>query len=222
MSPILPPIESSTWLPSLIRELAAAAPIFIAAAAVSGAIIAVLSYRKWHSETTGKRKIELAEEVLARAYRARQAIASARSPLGWGNEGATRKRSEDETPSESQAKDAYYRTVERLLAENEVFTDLRSKKFLAMAYFPSDVAMPFDDLQKLRSSIIMSAQHLIQWYGKPQAQMPAMQLEFMRWEADIGWGAAVVEDDEKERELDRIIAEFERIFGAWLHRPANA
>ena len=50
---------------AIFTWLAARGPAFTAVSAATGAVIAVLGYRKWHPETTGKRKIELAEEILA-------------------------------------------------------------------------------------------------------------------------------------------------------------
>ena len=55
----------------------AVAPVFTAGAACSGAYIAYRGLTKWHAETVGKRRVELAEDVLADFYQARDIIQAA-------------------------------------------------------------------------------------------------------------------------------------------------
>jgi hypothetical protein len=59
--------------------------------AASSPAIAALSFLygvfAWKREFVGKRRIELAEDVLAKFYEAAEAIRAIRSPFGWGEEG---------------------------------------------------------------------------------------------------------------------------------------
>ena len=50
----------------------------------------ILGVYAWRREFIGRRKIELAEDVLARFYEARDAIARIRSPFGTSSEGSER------------------------------------------------------------------------------------------------------------------------------------
>jgi hypothetical protein len=145
----------------LLTWLVAKAPLFTAAAAIIGAVIAVLGFRKWHPETTGKRKIELAEDILAGAYEAGAVIAWTRMPSGFAGEGETWPRVEGEDPDETRIRDSYYRVVERLNRDQNVFTTLEAKKYRAMAYFGKPVEQPFQDLRALNARIVSAASNLI-------------------------------------------------------------
>ncbi|WP_404294276.1 hypothetical protein ACD578_28705 (plasmid) [Microvirga sp. RSM25] len=139
------------WTDAVFTWIAGKAPVGTAGAAVVDADIAVKGYHKWLPETVGKRKIELAEDVLADFHQVRDIIAWARNPGGFGGEGGTRLSAEGEDPDEKSMKDSYHRTRERLHAEAEVFSRLQSKKYRAIAYFGPDGAKPFQDLKENRS-----------------------------------------------------------------------
>jgi hypothetical protein len=71
-----------------------------------------------------KRKTELAEQVLADFYEARDIIAAARSPGGFGDEGNTRQKEDWETEADTRSLNSYYRTTERLQKKSEFFAQL--------------------------------------------------------------------------------------------------
>jgi hypothetical protein len=157
------------WIGWLINKgflwLSAQAPLLTATATVIMAGVALCGLRKWRVETTGKRKIELAEDILASVYEARDVIRWARVPAGYANEGASRPRSaEEEDDDDDQIKDAFYRTIERLKKGNEVFATIEAKKYRAMACFGKHAEQPFKDLQILRAEITYAAARLIENY----------------------------------------------------------
>ena len=63
---------------------------------------AIYGIRAWRSEFVGKKRIELAEEVLVRFYEARDVIRIIRNPFGYVGEGSTRQGAEGEAPEEKQ------------------------------------------------------------------------------------------------------------------------
>src|SRR5207247_1828994 len=98
-----------TWgdFGELIKALGAVA---MAAAAWFAAVIAYRGLEKWRSETLGKRKAELAADVLAAVYEMEEIIRTAREPWVLVHETAPRKDVPDEI-----AKEANYAPEARLL-----------------------------------------------------------------------------------------------------------
>jgi hypothetical protein len=71
---IVPTLESAIWI-ELIKAISS---VVTAITAVVGVFIGVCGLNKWRAETIGKRQAELAEEVLADFYEARDIIDAAR------------------------------------------------------------------------------------------------------------------------------------------------
>ena len=88
--------------------------VVVAAASVTFAVTA------WRREYTGKRNIELAEEVLALFYQARDVIAYIRSPFSFSGEGTTRPAPDNETPDEKRINNQVYVVFERYNKNKEV------------------------------------------------------------------------------------------------------
>jgi hypothetical protein len=74
---------------------------------------AVYGINAWRREFVGKKRIDLAEEVLARFYEASDVIRIIRSPLGYVGEGSTRQAGENESPEAKQILDRAYVVFER-------------------------------------------------------------------------------------------------------------
>src|ERR1700704_2881126 len=109
-----------TWadVGEVVKMLGATAT---AGAAWFAAYTAFQGLEKWRAETTGKRKAELAEDVLADFYQARDIINAARSPGGYVNEGRTREREDWESEDDTRILNAYYRTSARLASKADFF-----------------------------------------------------------------------------------------------------
>ena len=123
----------------LIKDLA---PFFTAGAAWFAAWTAWRGLNRWRAETIGKRKAEIAEEVLADFYEARDIINPARSPGSLGGEGGTRQRFEWETEEDTRMLDAYFRTTERLSKNAEFFAKLDARRYRFIAVFGKESAKP--------------------------------------------------------------------------------
>lgn len=203
-------------LDSIINWFVDRAPLFTAAAAVTGATIAVLGYRKWHPESVGKRKIELAEEILADFYRAQEVIRWARHPGGFPGEGETRIAEPDGTPHDKALRDAIYRTIERLQAERQLFSGLLAKKYRAMAYFDKQAAKPFEDLKEIHDRVVRAATMLLRFWG---AELPP-EAHRDEWETDIGW-RGMSENDDFSKEVAAVVKRVENFHGGWLMRKST-
>jgi hypothetical protein len=91
-------------------------------ALVGAAGVAVYGIDAWRRELSGKRKYELAEEVLALFYQARDHIAFLRMPFGSTVEGKSRKPVAGETTEQAKARDQAYVVYERYGVARETFT----------------------------------------------------------------------------------------------------
>ena len=162
------------------------------AAAVAG-WAAVRGLGAWRAETVGRRKAELAEEVLAQFYRARDLMTWARFPGDGGL-----------APTEAAGSGG---PVERLARESQLFSELQASRYRFMAYFGEEAAKPFDELRKIHKEVLDAADSLA------RADQPgdgASHSDRAAWSAAIGRGAASQEDELAAR-LDHTIREIEQI-----------
>ncbi len=120
-----------------ISSILASLSVIIAAIAV------ILGVGAWQREYVGKRKIELAEEVLALFYEARDAISYIRNIFGFVGEGNTRKADPNESPEDKKIHDDAYVVFERYNKHQEPFNKLYSMRYRYMARFGKDSAKPF-------------------------------------------------------------------------------
>jgi len=139
------------------------------------AIAFVSGIRAWRREFVGKRRIELAETVLAFFYEAQDAIREIRNPISFVGEGSTRKRSEYESEEESRLLDQAYVVFERYQKREKLFAELRSMKYRVMATFGSEAGEPFDELNKVLNEIFASAHILGTYYWKKRRKMEKRQ-----------------------------------------------
>ena len=133
----------------------------------------IIGVNAWRREYVGKRKIELAEEVLALFYEARDAISYIRNPFGYVGEGSTRTAAPNESPVEKQINDNAYVVFERYNKRQDLFNKLYSMRYRYMARFSKDFgkdsAKPFDDLHKIVNEIFLSAR-MLSHYWKQQGR----------------------------------------------------
>ena len=122
------------------------ADIITAISVATAAIAFVVGVNAWKREFIGKRRIELAETVLALFYEAQDAIREIRNPFSLGGEGKTRKRSDNEREEVSALLDQAYVVFERYQKREKLFAELRSMKYRVMATFGSNAGDPFDEL----------------------------------------------------------------------------
>jgi hypothetical protein len=181
---------------------------------IIAAIVAIIGVNAWRREYVGKRNIDLAEEVLALFYEARDVIRSIRSPFGFVGEGRTRNADPNESPEEKQIKDRAYVVFERYSKRQDLFSKLYSMRYRYMARFGKDSAKPFDDLNKIVNEIFSSAQ-MLEYYWKDQGHRAwrnekefEQHLKEMKKEEAIFWEMSPDKDPIKPK-LDAAIADIE-------------
>jgi len=121
-------------------------------------VTAILGYNAWKKEFSGKRKIELAEEVLALFYEARNAIRTIRGRVSYSNEGST-----ESHLNEPPAVQVFYERYEK---RQEVFNKLSSKRYQFKARMGTE--KPFEELKKIMDDMWIAARTLIrisEYYG---------------------------------------------------------
>lgn len=158
----------------------------------------------WRAETVGRRKAELAEEVLAGFYRTRDILTWARFPASDADQDENA-RPETRQDVDEPEKSEIIAPVDRLAKESQVFSELRASRYRFMAYFGEEAARPFDEIRAIHSEIVDSARNLIRTHGREPA---GRELERDQWEAAIGWGEA--EGDALRKRLELAVKAIEQ------------
>jgi len=122
-------------------------------ATIIAAGTAVWGIRAWQREYTGKRRIDLAENVLALVYEIQDVLASVRSPLGHPEEGQTCPEMPDAIDKEKAMLNTAYIPIERFNSRKELFARLRSLRYRFMALNGKDTGQPFEELNSIRRSL---------------------------------------------------------------------
>jgi len=154
---------------------------FISSIATLIAALAVLvGVHAWKREFVGKRRIELAESVLALFYEVEDAIRQIRSPHSFEGEGSTRKRADDELEAESRILDQAYVVFERHQKREKLFAQIRSMRYRVMATFGTSAREPFDELNKIISEVLLAARMLGTHYWQRQGRVEMAPDEFKK------------------------------------------
>jgi len=183
-------IVSAEWITAAGTAMAGFAALVAGWAAIRGV-------DAWRSELVGRRKAELAEDVLAQFYRARDVLIWARIP----------DRPLEPVPQaddRDQRHQSHVSPIERLTQESALFSELQASRYRFMAYFGEESAHPFEEMRAIHGEVITSAEALIR---DPDER--ASDTERDRWEDAIGW---VDEgDDRLARRLTETIAAVEHV-----------
>ncbi len=176
------------------------------AIAVIAACWAIISgVGAWKREFIGKRKIELAEEVLASFFEIKDAIAFIRNPFSSGNEGKSRKRGENESKDEAELLDRGYIVFERYETRKEVFVRFNTQKYKFMASFGSETEEIFNECNTILNSIFFSARQLATHYWQRQGRVPMegdvfqRHLDEMHRHEGVFWDRMDEEDEIRQK-----------------------
>jgi len=197
-------------------EIIKALPTIAASfAAITASIVAIYGINSWRREFKGKRQMELAEDVLALFYRARDAIRAIRSPFGYAGEGTTRKPDKNETKEQKEARDRAHVASERFKKHQEVFNKLYSLRYRFMAEIGKDKAEPFDEIRKIINDISAAAFMLPdlwaprRWRYYDEKKQEELFAQREKYEA-IFW-EGISEKDEITKRVDKAISDIEQI-----------
>jgi hypothetical protein len=152
---------------------------FTQAGSVIAACWAIVSgIGAWKREFIGKRKIELAEQVLAKFFEIKDAVAFIRNPFSQNEEGSTRKRGEYESQEATQLLDRAYIVWERYSKKESAFVEFNTLKYRFMAAFGTETQQIFIDTNAVLHSIFSSAQILGTYYWQRQGRVTMGPEEF--------------------------------------------
>lgn len=180
----------------------------------------------WKREFIGKRRIELAEQVIAKFFEIRDAIAYVRNPSSLPSEGKSRQKGSSEL---SQAPDhnPQQRVVsERHSRKESVFAEFYTLKYRFMATFGPDTERIFTDTKKVIHFIFFAVHRLETWYWKRQGrEMPEHEfkkhLEEMNRFQSIIWDN-FEDSDEIKKQLDEIQVKLELATAECFQEPVSS
>jgi hypothetical protein len=152
---------------------------FAQAGAVIMACWAIISgVGAWKREFIGKRQIELAEQVLAKFFEIKDAIAMIRNSFSHTGEGNTRKKGPHESPDTAELLDRAYIVYERYARKEAIFADFNTLKYRFMATFGAQAETIFVDTSNVLNSILIASQMLGTHYWQRQGRVPMDGDEF--------------------------------------------
>lgn len=159
----------------------------------------------WKREFIGKRRIELAEEVLASFFEIKDVIAVIRNPFSSGDEGKSRKKGENETQDEAELLDRGYIVFERYEGRKEAFVRFNTLKYKFMATFGPETVDIFTECNQILNNIFFSARQLATHYWQRQGRVPMegdkfqRHLDEMHRHEGIFWDRMDEEDDIRQK-----------------------
>lgn len=194
--------------------LAEIAQIAQSVSVILAALFAIYGFDAWRREHIGKRRIELAEDVLSLFYQASDAIDQMRNPIGFGGEGSSRKQLENEDPRHKQALDAAYVLIERYGRHSELFAKLHAARYRFMAQVGIDKAKPFDAVNRLVNELIFSAHDMARLATVPEWSIRSEEAEQKHHDRCMKvhsiYYATDGEDDPISPRIKAAVAEIER------------
>ena len=195
------------------------------AVAVIAACWAIISgVGAWKREFIGKRRIELAEEILASFFEIKDVIATIRNPFSSGDEGKSRKKGEHETEEESELLDRGYIVFERYESRKEAFVRFNTLKYKFMATFGPETEDIFMESNRILNSIFVSARQLATHYWQRQGRVPMEGDEFqkhlneMHRHEGIFWDR-MDEEDEIRQKLQVVQAKLDTVTKPCFEEP---
>lgn len=192
-------------------------------AVIAASCVAFFGINSWRRELVGKRRMELAEEVLALFYQAKDIIAFVRFPAGYAAESADRKPEPHEKPEQKRIRDDAFVTRERFNKNSEVFSRIHALRYRFMAQFGKDTGVPFGQLKSILDELFVA---LHQWvmlsevddrvFTTSQSRQDH-QARIEKYEAVL-WG--MEEDDQISMRVEKAIANVEQICRPHIDRKS--
>lgn len=143
-----------------------------AGAVIVASFVALYGISSWRREYVGKRRMELAEEVLAMFYEAKDALQDVRAPFSFHGEGSSRVPGPNESTERKENLDYAFITLERLKAASELFSRLFSARYRFMAAFGRNAGAPFYEMNRLIHELRTTA-----WYHGEHLNTPEFVLQ---------------------------------------------
>ena len=170
---------------------------------------AIWGLNKWRKETIGKRKVELAEDVLAYIYEWRDIISDVRNPWSSTEEDNYYYGNKDLDEKESNQ---YQLPIKRLRRHAEFLAKFRATRYRFISYFGSQGAEVFKKTDELVNRIDIAADILTDYSimkSKNWESSLMHEQERREHEKTIGWH--VRKDDPFKIEVDDAVVTAEEI-----------
>ena len=194
---------------------------------IVASIVAVDGIDAWRKEFRGKRKIELAEEVLELFYQAKDIIASERFPAYFASGYSKREANQAETPKQKQTRDLAHVTFQRYHKHNKIFSRIYALRYRVMAQFGKSSTAPFDGMKSVLDDLQTDLSHWVMLsevdtnpnhWATPQL-LQQHQAKIVECEKVL-WGMG--EDDPISPRLEQIIESVEQICGKQIAGESEA
>lgn len=180
--------------------ISAAGALLTGLAALVAGWAALRGLGTWRSELVGRRKTELAEEILAQFYRARDVLTWARTPLIADDDARA------DTAQGVSRNQALSAPIERITGESELFSQLHANRYRFIAYFGEGAASAFEEIRAIHADVVAAAGELVRDKGDGEAREEARR---ETWEGTIGWGLR--KDDRIPARVDAAVRKIEHI-----------
>ena len=204
---ILKAIPSPASTPAWVDLIKIAPSVVTAITAIVGVCVAKAGLNRWHTETIGKRKADLAEQALVAFYETRDVFRWVRVTGGFGGEGNSRSPISGESDAERDRRNSYFVPIERLTADKALFARLQTLKYAFVTHFGSESRAPFDAMKEVHDTITTAVGVLMQisaddWPRSGTDRVPLLN--------DLGRGAARRPDD-IDRKIEKAVEDIEAI-----------
>lgn len=122
----------------------------------------------WRTQTSGKRKMELAEQTLTLFYEARDAISDIRNPAGFNTEEDAGERAPHESDAAYRGRQRASIVFTRYKQYAELFGKLQAMRYQSRAVFGEIDPDPFTELRNTLNTIFVSARMLAHLWGREE------------------------------------------------------
>jgi hypothetical protein len=217
-------VSHESFLPTNLKEWI---DIFKGVSVIAASIVAWRGITAWRREFVGKRRIELAEEVLALFYQARDVILFIRQRFNYTGEGLTRNQEPGETPRQKEIRDRAYVVFERYNPHREIFSRIASVSYRFMAQFGADKAAPFNELASIMDQIFCAAR---EWPDLEERlerlnQSHSIQVSYKEYDARLTELNQILrsgmKNDPIQPRLDKLIADIKKTCEEQIIPKAN-
>ena len=192
-----------SYLPSYIQAIAV----------VIATVFAVRGVSAWRRETLGKRRTEIAEQVIVATFRVKAALYSTRNPLSYNTEGKSRKRDEAETERQSSALDEAFIPLERLNDHLEEFSQFDLARLIFRAHFRKENTCHFDEILKIRNEIVMASRMRMRFARDIDRHNEPSDRLIEKYES-IVWNHG--DDDEINQRIENAVSKIEEVCAKYL------
>ncbi len=187
--------------------------ILASIAVTAASFFAMYKVNEWRRESVWKRKSKITIKTRVAFFEISDCINSIRNPFNYVGEGETRKKSSNETSSETELLNRAYVIIERFEKQKKLFMNLKKLEYKFIAEFNSEKAKPFKDINKLMTEILYASQMLGRKYWQEQGKVEMNEQEKRKhlkemhdFENKIWWTS---ETDEVNLKLKEIIQTME-------------